>query len=639
MLLQQPAIQELQQKTLLQQLQQQQQQSFGSRGLNQGPHTVSQLNLLPQQVNSVNFARFQNSFNMGPVQQTPTFPQHNTNTMISSLSPNTANLSGNGLQSARHSSLNSFFSSRTHASESANDRRQSRTNHGGNFYSQCDDQQNSNYHTSNSISDRDRISSSRDNRSDERSARRGREADEGNQSYREGRRDFISDRERGRERDRDWDRDRNRERERDKDREREKDKDRDRCREGDRGRDRDREKDRRRDREWGERRDDRNSRTSRNNFNRRSCSPQSSCINSIHQFDSERRDDKSFRSDRGREVSDRGRDLNKRDGQDRYSDNRSDSNSWLNEQKWSNARSRDSLSIPNRSSSRGGTMDRSPMRDRSSSRWRDESRESRDSRDRSDSRQRDKELSSTKSHRDGSREMYRQDNAQSRSFSKDRQTVETSSDRRSPLRRHGGSYSDRQFNRSNRNSPRPTSDRLSSSSGTDKPKDSLSRKRKLESPSENQRGVQIKEEVEEIDEIVYTIRNCPADLYFVRNFDTNSMDATRKMIELENRFEEEIVDRNEKARQIQNKVEEAPPTKPVNHKHQHHHNCSTGTQSSSCSSESSSSDDEDDEGNCNRIFEEWTRRKKNPYSLHSELWYNEPGQVCKSAKPVSFKEK
>lgn len=135
----------------------------------------------------------------------------------------------------------------------------------------------------------------------------------------------------------------------------------------------------------------------------------------------------------------------------------------------------------------------------------------------------------------------------------------------------------------------------------------------------------------EADSSSYFTRSCPADLYFTKNTTTGDMEATARMIELENRFEEEIMKRAEKVRATQTIIEEPPVQQVVHHDHHHHHHhCSGNKSSSSCDSSSDGEDnDDDDEGSCSQIMEEWDKRKKHPHSLHPELWFNLKGQVCR----------
>lgn len=124
------------------------------------------------------------------------------------------------------------------------------------------------------------------------------------------------------------------------------------------------------------------------------------------------------------------------------------------------------------------------------------------------------------------------------------------------------------------------------------------------------------------DSINYFTRSCPADLYFIRNSETGNMEATSRMIELENKFESELVKRSLRFVGTQDTIEEPSHHLPTHH---HHHHC-TGNKSS-CDSSSSSDEDDEDDAAVSQIMEEWDKRKKHPYSLHPELWYNLKGQV------------
>ena len=91
------------------------------------------------------------------------------------------------------------------------------------------------------------------------------------------------------------------------------------------------------------------------------------------------------------------------------------------------------------------------------------------------------------------------------------------------------------------------------------------------------------------------------------------------MIDLENRFEEMIIGRAERAKATQIPVDE-PPIHPVPKKphdcSKHHGGGDHKHDDDSCSSDDSMSegeiDDEDEEGG-SEIMEEWERRKKHPY--------------------------
>ncbi|KAH9500714.1 hypothetical protein Btru_076335 [Bulinus truncatus] len=130
--------------------------------------------------------------------------------------------------------------------------------------------------------------------------------------------------------------------------------------------------------------------------------------------------------------------------------------------------------------------------------------------------------------------------------------------------------------------------------------------------------------------INYFTRSCPADLYFTKNLELGNMEATPRMIDLENKFEEEIVKRAEKKTDLQTRVEDLLASSCALHHHHHHHHHCSGSKSSSCDSsdeDDDDDDDDDDESAVSQIMEEWDKRKKFPNSLHPELWFNIRGQA------------
>ncbi|KAL8611810.1 hypothetical protein ACOMHN_053531 [Nucella lapillus] len=147
-------------------------------------------------------------------------------------------------------------------------------------------------------------------------------------------------------------------------------------------------------------------------------------------------------------------------------------------------------------------------------------------------------------------------------------------------------------------------------------------------------------------------RSSPADLYFTRSTEQGAMKATQRMKDLEDTFEEELVKRAEKARSSSSSSSSSsstsqpvasetapppsshPPPTHAHHHHQHHrHHCHHHRRHrrrchSSCSSSSSSSDSEPEEGGvCNSWMDEMDQKRKHPFALHSELWYNDSGQM------------
>ncbi|XP_076455458.1 ribonuclease 3-like [Babylonia areolata] len=125
------------------------------------------------------------------------------------------------------------------------------------------------------------------------------------------------------------------------------------------------------------------------------------------------------------------------------------------------------------------------------------------------------------------------------------------------------------------------------------------------------------------------IRCSPADLYFTRDAD-GVVQGTPKMTELEELFQQELIERGEKERAAMPKLD--PPTQPAVpciHNHHHHHHGSGDCSSSSSSGDSSSSDTDSDseEEMCTKWMEEMERKRNHPSRMHSELWGNDPGEM------------
>ncbi|KAK3088622.1 hypothetical protein FSP39_021413 [Pinctada imbricata] len=128
------------------------------------------------------------------------------------------------------------------------------------------------------------------------------------------------------------------------------------------------------------------------------------------------------------------------------------------------------------------------------------------------------------------------------------------------------------------------------------------------------------DEIELPDEIIPKwTRSSPADLYFTRDKQTGFLISTKRMRDLEEKFEHSLVMRAFRVQQSYPPYEE--PKRPTKlHHHCHHHS------ESSCSS-SESEEDDDDEEDMDEWMETLNRKKKHPYRLHEELWYNDPGEM------------
>lgn len=130
---------------------------------------------------------------------------------------------------------------------------------------------------------------------------------------------------------------------------------------------------------------------------------------------------------------------------------------------------------------------------------------------------------------------------------------------------------------------------------------------------------------------IYTpawIRCSPADLYFTRDLDSGCMESTKRMTDLEDKFDIELLQRARLIKEAQPKVDTPPrPSALHGHTHHHHHHHHDESDSDSSSSSSSGSDSDDNEDEENKWMEELNRKKNHPYRLHEELWYNDPGEM------------
>ncbi|KAL3872342.1 hypothetical protein ACJMK2_040272 [Sinanodonta woodiana] len=135
--------------------------------------------------------------------------------------------------------------------------------------------------------------------------------------------------------------------------------------------------------------------------------------------------------------------------------------------------------------------------------------------------------------------------------------------------------------------------------------------------------IKVKEELSEEEDIPAWTRCSPADLFFTRDNQNGWMVGTKRMQELEDRFDHELCKRAEKAKAALPKYD--PPSRPQpNPLHAHKH-CSHSESNSSSSSSSSSSDSEDDLEDT--WIEELERKRKHPQRLHPDLWYNDAGEM------------
>ncbi|XP_059611847.1 ribonuclease 3 [Phlebotomus argentipes] len=111
------------------------------------------------------------------------------------------------------------------------------------------------------------------------------------------------------------------------------------------------------------------------------------------------------------------------------------------------------------------------------------------------------------------------------------------------------------------------------------------------------------------------IRSSPADVYYKR-VSENVVEGTTRLDALCSLFEVELVQRAEKIKDSQTPYN-PPPRKRKTRFCRH--------KSEKCSSSDSSDDDLDLEEDC--TMEELSRKINHPYRLHTDLWYNEAGEM------------
>lgn len=253
-----------------------------------------------------------------------------------------------------------------------------------------------------------------------------------------------------------------------------------------------------------------------------------------------------------------------------------------------------------------GRLDRG---DRDDSRTRERRSDSKSSGDRRDGRSYDR-----KSER-GGRDGGRRDRDKS-TDSRDRSTDSRDSRQYRPDRR------------------RPSSPPRSSSRNA---KERRSSPRRSRSPVRRDRARQLdsrssydvlngQDEIELPEEIIPAWLRCsPADLYFRRNNETGCFNATKRMQDLVEKFETDLVQRSSRVRESKPPVE--IPKYPVMESHHHHHHSGSESSSSSSSEEDSEEEGEEEDNKEEEWLDALNKRKKHPYRLHDDLWYNDQGEL------------
>ncbi|XP_048775067.2 ribonuclease 3-like isoform X2 [Ostrea edulis] len=255
---------------------------------------------------------------------------------------------------------------------------------------------------------------------------------------------------------------------------------------------------------------------------------------------------------------------------------------------------------------RGGReKDRSDVEDRRDRR--DRGRSSRGDRSRDDSRARERrdDSKSSRSRRDerSSDRKWDRGGREGRHRERDRSTDSARDDRRYRQDK-------------NRNRPRRSS-----------PKRSRSPVRRDRGQQPDSRsGYDVlngQDEIELPEEIIPAWLRCsPADLYFRRNNETGCFNATKRMQDLLEKFETDLVQRSARVNASFPPVD-IPQYPVTGNPHHHHHSGSESSSSSSSESESESEEIKREE----EWLETLNKRKKHPYRLHEDLWYNDKGEL------------
>lgn len=153
-----------------------------------------------------------------------------------------------------------------------------------------------------------------------------------------------------------------------------------------------------------------------------------------------------------------------------------------------------------------------------------------------------------------------------------------------------------------------------------------SRGRAIESPVEGDvsdevdiscnAGLDEAEEEDLLSETMRWIRCSPAELYYRRDEKNPGLvTGTEKLRALQEKFRHELVERAARAKSAQEPYNPPPRKSRL---------CNPKKHSVGSSETSDSSSNESDEDNA---MEELEVKKKHPYRLHPELWFNDPGEM------------
>ncbi|CAK1543104.1 unnamed protein product [Leptosia nina] len=119
-------------------------------------------------------------------------------------------------------------------------------------------------------------------------------------------------------------------------------------------------------------------------------------------------------------------------------------------------------------------------------------------------------------------------------------------------------------------------------------------------------------------------RSSPAELYYKPIEGGGGVEQTRKLQKICENFYKYLIERGLKARPV---VDELPPLKPQKAKRCKHHDDDSSSTSSSSSEDEDCLDEENLQGYTDRMMLELQRKQSHPRRLHSELWFNNTGEM------------
>ena len=153
------------------------------------------------------------------------------------------------------------------------------------------------------------------------------------------------------------------------------------------------------------------------------------------------------------------------------------------------------------------------------------------------------------------------------------------------------------------------------------------RDRNVVSPGPSNRSPDAPETSDLFTRQVGWLRCFPAEPFY-KTDEAGLMTASDKLLELQTKFQTDLLERNARARAARTPF--AFPARTVKfkaHHHHHHHDGDSKSGSDSCCSSDSESNDENEDEVTDTVLEELERKKTHPWRLHDELWYNESGEM------------